>query len=574
MELVPRGELARERQASADAVAALERQLKLAKGERAALRGELGRLQAAFEEATTELWGKVQRERARAEEAQRSAALLKTSGEAATTRLWAKLDKEQKRADGEQKRADEALQALAHMRSSVHDARAELAVAQERAAMAEAKAKQFASAAPPSVVELAQVRAKLENESLLKHAMKERLREQSTWTDALAADNESLRAEANELMVLLADAEAGPALDTADDLLTILGPVPARRSEVVAELLAENLLMRCGLKRRVGEDAAEYFRLGRSLQMQGSFDLAAAAYRKVGPEIGNFLAQPGPDGRPISGPDFLIIGAPRAGTTWLKRALSFHPEVMMLAGEPQFFAMTGALGPEHYVTRFAKTGARFLRRDRKERTPARPQRPIHGEKSTTYLSMAEAQISLCAALYPKARIVCMVRDPIARAWSHIKFDGLAEFGGDLRKLAEQPYWQSLEAFIRHGRYAQHLARWARHYPPEQIHLVDFARLATDPDGVYRDVLAHIGAQADPEPLVPEQVNQSIDAGPPERLKGALQKAYEKERHDLPWLRAVMERAATDARRRRRVTKKLRHAIQHNTRVLAEVRQEQ
>ena len=535
LEIVARGELARERQAAADAAAELKRRLKLANGERASLSSEVARLRSALEEASTQLWAKI---------------------------------------DKEQKRADAALRAAAQLRSSFDETRSELALMLERVATAEAKAKRSASTAPPSRAELADLRAKLEKEGALKAAIKERLREQSSYSDALATDNEALRAETKELMARLADAQANLTRDTTDDLLTILGPVPARRSELVAARLAENLLMRCGLKGRAGGDAAEYFRLGRALQMQGAFELAAAAYRKVGPEISTFLAQPGPDGRPVSGPDFLIVGAPRAGTTWLKRALSYHPEVMMLAGEPQFFAMTGALGPEYYVSQFARTGARFLRRDRKERTPARPLRPIHGEKSTTYLSMAEAQISLCAALYPKARIVCMVRDPIARAWSHIKFDGLAQFGDELRKLTEQPYWQSLDAFIRHGRYEQHLARWARHYPPEQIYLVDFARLSTDADGVYRDVLSHIGATVDSEALVPEQVNQSVDAGPPQRLKRVLQDAYEHGRHDIPWLRQVMEKAAADARRRERLTKEFRHAIQHNTRVLAEAQREQ
>lgn len=518
IEVIPRDELERERQATARATEALELRIKLAKEERASLLGQVGRLEAERDEAAAQLWGKIAREQQRVEAVRKDAERLQAAFEDTTNRLWAKIASEQK-----------------------------------RAASAEAKARRAAHGAvapSPTASELQNLKSKLQTESILKAAMKERFREQSARSNALELDNEALRGESQELMLRLAALEAGRTRDVADDLLTILGAFPARRSELVSDRLVENLFQRSGLKGLPNDDPAGYYRLGRALQVQGASELAAAAYRKVGPRISEFLAQPGPDGRPVSGPDFLIIGAPRAGTTWLKRALSHHPDVMMLAGEPQFFAMTSALGPDYYVGRFAMTGARFLRRDRKEREPARPIQPIHGEKSTTYLSMSESQISLCAALYPKARIICLVRDPIARAWSHIKHDGLGRFGEQLRKLHEQPYWQSLDAYVRHGRYERHLGRWARRYPPEQIHLVDFARLATDTDAVYREVLTHIGAAVDPTTQAPERVHHSSDSEPPERLKAFLERAYANDRFDIPWLRQVMEQAAETGRRQR------------------------
>ena len=532
-ELLPREELERERLASARTTEALELRLKQADAERASLRAEAARLRNALDEAAADLWAKVDKERRRAvaaaAQARRSAAATQTAQSAAQAAL----------ADAEAARAE--LQAAA---------------TELEAARAEASIPQTAAARPTADREhLDALRDKLKAESEMKAAMKQRLREQTALTDALELANRTYREDLQELEDRLAAFESGVTRKTGDDLLSALGAFPGRRSDLVSDRLVENLLKRSGLKARGEDDAASYYRLGRSLQIQGASELAAAAYRKVGPGISEFLARPGPDGRPVSGPDFLIIGAPRAGTTWLKRALSHHADVMMFAGEPQFFAMTSYLGPDDYVKRFSATGARFLRRDRKERTPMRPQQPVMGEKSTTYLSMSEAQISLCAALYPKARIVCLIRDPVARAWSHIKHDGFGHFGEHPQKLYEQPYWQSLPAYIRHGQYARHLGRWARRYPPEQIHLVDFSRLATDADAVYREVLTHIGAPTTPDVTAPERVHHAKDSAPPDRLKAILERAYANDRYDIPHLRSVMAQAAEEGQRRRRPPKR-------------------
>ena len=597
-ELLPREELERERLASARTTEALELRLKQADAERASLRAEAARLRNALDEAAADLWAKVDKERRRAvaaaAQARRSAAATGAAqsaalaaradaeaargeaqamgvkfqaarakaagaeGKARAARTWA--EAAQSEAEAARAESQAAVAKLQAARAKTTAAQGEARAAQERAEAAEADAEAAraealaARAAPRSAAgreHVEALRAKLNAESEMKAAMKQRLREQTSLTDALELANRTYIEDLRELEDRLAVFESGVTRKVGDDVLSVLGAFPARRADLVSDRVVESLLKRSGLKARAADDAASYYRLGRNLQVQGASELAAAAYRKVGPGIAEFLARPGPDGRPVSGPDFLIIGAPRAGTTWLKRALSHHPDVMMFAGEPQFFAMTSHLGPDDYVKRFSATGARFLRRDRKERTPMRPQKPVMGEKSTTYLSMSEAQISLCAALYPKARIVCLVRDPVARAWSHIKHDGFGDFGEYPQKLYEQPYWQSLPAYIRHGQYARHLGRWARRYPPEQIHLVDFNRLASDADAVYREVLTHIGAPTTPDLAAPERVHHSKDSAPPDRLKAILERAYADEPYDIPHLRSVMAQAAEEGQRRRR-----------------------
>ncbi|HEY5412594.1 MAG TPA: sulfotransferase, partial [Caulobacteraceae bacterium] len=382
-----------------------------------------------------------------------------------------------------------------------------------------------------------ELRAKVEAARRQASDRQEQLKREAARNGALEEGASELRLEVEELSARLAEAAAERIQAATERAITIVAPGVAPKPDRAVRRIVKDLLP----DRSESDDAAEYFRLGRMLQRHGSAELAAAAYREVGPRITELLAQPGPDGAPISGPDFLVIGAPRASTTWLKRALSHHPAIFILAGEPQFFSMTSALGPENYVARFAAKDARYLRRFRKELLWERPDVRFYGEKSTTYLSMPNAYISLCAALYPKARIICMVRDPIDRAWSHIKHEGLAHLADQPRRLYDQPYWSSLDQIIRHGRYERHLRRWGRHYPADQMLLVDFARVTADPGAVYREVLEHIGAEPAEDLPLAEQVGQTDRSEMPDQLRRILERAYANDRWDASWLRQVMER---------------------------------
>ena len=497
----------------------LEQQLARANEELTSLRAEIERLKQSNIESSTRLWAKVEGER------------LRTTAAAAAE---AKAVRALERRTREMIAHKEAALALATRLEAARIRAAAAAAAQAKALRAlerrieEAAAKEDALGALRTKVEAARHRASYRQDQLKNEAAR---------SGALEADAAALRLEVEDLAVRLAEARSEQIQAATDKAVASIAPGATGPGDKAARRLVKDLLP----DRSALDKPAEYFRLGRVLQRHGSADLAAAAYREVGPRIAELLAQPGPDGAPISGPDFLVIGAPRASTTWLKRALSHHPAIFVLAGEPQFFSMTSALGPENYVGRFAAKDARYLRRFRKELLWERPEVRFYGEKSTTYLSMPDAHISLCAALYPKARIICMVRDPIDRAWSHVKHEGLAHLADQPRQLYDQPYWSSLDQIIGHGRYERHLRRWARRYPADQILLVDFARVAADPAAVYREVLNHIGAEPIEGPPIAEQVGQTDRSDMPDQLRRILEKAYANDRWDVAWLQEVIER---------------------------------
>lgn len=106
-------------------------------------------------------------------------------------------------------------------------------------------------------------------------------------------------------------------------------------------------------------------------------------------------------------PDFIIIGAAKAGTTSLYKVLSQHPDIFMSSPkEPEFFARDDryAEGIEHYARLFE--GA----------APAQ----LCGEASTLYsLSpLFPLTAARMRAHVPEAKLIYVLREPVARSYSY------------------------------------------------------------------------------------------------------------------------------------------------------------
>lgn len=98
----------------------------------------------------------------------------------------------------------------------------------------------------------------------------------------------------------------------------------------------------------------------------------------------------------------VIVGAQKAGTSSLFQALSGHSAIAPCRiKEPQFFALSGEIVKENLAS-------------------YRAQFPDYGdfvlEASTFYLSSPEAP-ELVGEMMPDAEIVCVLRDPVERAYS-------------------------------------------------------------------------------------------------------------------------------------------------------------
>src|SRR3954453_3151672 len=133
-------------------------------------------------------------------------------------------------------------------------------------------------------------------------------------------------------------------------------------------------------------------------------------------------------GPPVSLPDFLIAGVPKAGTTALHAALSPHPQLYLSrVKEPKFFLSGGrppAFGGPGDVQTYQEHVWRQADYERLF-APA-PAGALCGEATPFYLHDLDSHARI-RRLVPDVRLILLLRDPVDRAhsnWTHLWNAGL------------------------------------------------------------------------------------------------------------------------------------------------------
>ena len=185
------------------------------------------------------------------------------------------------------------------------------------------------------------------------------------------------------------------------------------------------------------------------------------------------------------GPDFLIIGAARSGTTWLKKCLSRHPALRIRKGETNYFTQHIGQSPLDYTAMF--TPAHF----KGAQGGTGPY--LQGEKSPAYQIMNTRRIRLCATLFPRAKIIFLIRHPVERGWSHLKHEDLPTEG------------RAYERILRVGRYEHDLMRWSSHFA--EMMIVDFEDIRARPAALLAQIHAFLGVEPMPSLKVSQGTSQ-------------------------------------------------------------------
>ncbi len=203
-------------------------------------------------------------------------------------------------------------------------------------------------------------------------------------------------------------------------------------------------------------------------------------------------------------PNYLLIGAQKAGTTSLHGYLAAHPAVQTASiKEVQYFSKYYARGEPWYLAYFPLAARGRLTRMRTGVAPA------VGEASATYLFDPRAPERV-HRFDPAMKLIVALRDPVDRAYSHYQMEHRwgreplpfeealereeAELAAELeRVLADPDSEDGLErSYVARGRYAEQLERWLEHFPREQLHVVTSDELLDDPAAVMTRVAHFLG----------------------------------------------------------------------------------
>jgi Sulfotransferase family len=203
-------------------------------------------------------------------------------------------------------------------------------------------------------------------------------------------------------------------------------------------------------------------------------------------------------------PDFLVIGAPKAGTTALHVALAGHPELFMSpVKEPKFFLTDGPPprhggGPGDVQTYREHI---WRREDYEALFDAAPPGALRGESTPFYLYDRQAQRRI-RALIPGVRMIAVLRDPVERAhsnWAHLWSAGLDPIGdfpaacaAEDRRVAAG--WALFWHYTRLGRYGQQLDHLFTVFPREQVFVLRYRDLVDAPAQTLDAICTFLGVQ--------------------------------------------------------------------------------
>jgi hypothetical protein len=191
-------------------------------------------------------------------------------------------------------------------------------------------------------------------------------------------------------------------------------------------------------------------------------------------------------------PQFVIAGAPKAGTTALHAALATHPGLYLSpVKEPKYY-MTGGRPPRPERQRGpgdAHSAREWMwrRSEYLALFDAAPPGTIRGESTPFYLYDRGAHVRLAADV-PGIKVVVVVRDPVDRAVSnfvHLRADGLEpepDFATAVR-LEErriQAGWAPFWHYRGLSRYGEQLRDLFRHVPRENVFLLRYRQLVDSP----------------------------------------------------------------------------------------------
>jgi hypothetical protein len=226
-------------------------------------------------------------------------------------------------------------------------------------------------------------------------------------------------------------------------------------------------------------------------------------------------------------PDFLVIGAPKAGTTALHTALAGHPGLFMSpVKEPKFF-LTDGPPPTRGGPGDAQTYREHVwrREDYEALFEAAPPGVPRGESTPFYLYDRDAQRRI-RALVPHARLIVILRDPIERAhsnWTHLWSAGLEPIGDVVRACAEErqrvaagwaPFWH----YVGLGRYGAQLEHLYTLFPREQVLVFRYRDLVDRPVETLDRICAFLGVRPG---VITEVPRENVTAHPEPTLSHGL-----------------------------------------------------
>ena len=207
-------------------------------------------------------------------------------------------------------------------------------------------------------------------------------------------------------------------------------------------------------------------------------------------------------------PNFIIVGAPKAGTTSLYHYLSEHPEVFM--SEPKEVNFFSRKEIEAQGLYYADFKAKDMESYEQLFDGVKHEKAV-GEGSVSYLFYPNTPQKIKDVL-PDVKIIILLRDPVERAFSHYLMDlrlGLVDMSlesivsGEVNNEKSRLFYQQ---YIELGLYYEQVKRYLNIFGKEQVKIYLQEDLRAKGNNVITDLYAFLGVDETYRPDMARQHN--------------------------------------------------------------------
>jgi hypothetical protein len=192
-------------------------------------------------------------------------------------------------------------------------------------------------------------------------------------------------------------------------------------------------------------------------------------------------------------PNTFIIGGARCGTTFLCDLINQHPSIFVSPGVDPW----GASDCHYFDQNSNRDANNFQKGEQwylKLFTDARDC-SIVIDKTADYLTDQDSA-NLLFDFDGQSRIICIVRDPVSRAYSHyLHSRHRLPKGLGFEQIVKDPSADPLQ-IIDAGLYYKHLSKFLSVFPSEQIHIIVMDDLLECTDDVLVGLMEFLGVSAD------------------------------------------------------------------------------
>lgn len=210
-------------------------------------------------------------------------------------------------------------------------------------------------------------------------------------------------------------------------------------------------------------------------------------------------------------PSFLIIGAQKGATRWLRMNLGEHPEVFTAASELRFFSDPNRVerGLDAYRAEFSGWAGE----------------PVVGEATPSYMMPSHKPFLVAERIdraLPGVHLLALLRNPVDRACSaflhHIARGRIPATADLLARMQAPPPAEDPLELIAGGWYAKVLRPYVERFGA-RLRVLLHDDLIADPETLYAQALEHVGASPGYLPTRLARVRHSTEAPPGSALAG-------------------------------------------------------